>query len=172
MDSPTLNESQRAERMIRLLTTLVVLVALLVVGLGAGAALAFREYARLRAAVQQATGEEQLASLQEKLGRTLDLASELTQRQEVLATGLDSRAAASLQSFEALRRQRDELKGIAKGPIDKMEQLIRINQLMADEMLLLLHHVTLTQATLAESLRPLPTQREVAPPATGGSGME
>jgi SMC interacting uncharacterized protein involved in chromosome segregation len=167
-----LNESQRAQRMIRLLTTLVVLVALLVVGLGAGAALAFREYARMRAAVQHVTGEEQLASLQEKLGRTLDLASELTQRQEALASGLESRANQSLKSLEALKRQREELSAIAKGPIDKMEQMIRINQLMADEMLLLLHHVTLTQASLAEAMRPLPTQREVAPPATGGSGTE
>jgi SMC interacting uncharacterized protein involved in chromosome segregation len=167
-----ITKPQRAERMLQLLTTLVVLVALLVVGLGVGAALAFREYARMRTALQQVTGDEQLASLQEKVGRTLDLANELTQRQEVLADGLQARAARSLESFEALRRQRDELSGVAKGPIDKMEQLILINQLMADEMLLLLHHVTLTQASLAEGMRPLPTQREVAPPATGGSGRE
>ncbi|HLL54123.1 MAG TPA: hypothetical protein VK447_11275, partial [Myxococcaceae bacterium] len=78
----------------------------------------------------------------------------------------------SQKSLDALKRQRRALGGVDKGPIDKFEQMIQLNQLLADEMLLLLEHVAASQESLANAMKPLPTQRDlVSPePATGGAG--
>jgi hypothetical protein len=165
-----MNEPRRADPVVRLLTIAVALLAVLVLGLGIGTFLALREASRLRASL--GGSENGVASLQQALQRTSDLAEEMTRRQEALAASLGARAERSQGQIDSLRRQRQSLAGVDKGPIDKMAQMVQLNQLMADEMLLMLDHLASTQASVARAMRPLPTQRDlVSPePATGGGG--
>ena len=165
------NDTVQTQRIVRLLSVLVVLLAVLVVGLGIGAAVTYHEVSQLRSALKGSTGQD-LATLRTTLERTAALAEEATRRQEALAARMDARADKTRDELRVLHRHRTELEGVAKGPIDKLRQMIQLNQLLSDEMLLLLEHVSETQATVARSLRPLPTQRELVPPerGTGGAG--
>jgi hypothetical protein len=160
-----MNETRRADPVVRLLTMVVILLGMLVLGLGIGTFVALREVAQVRAALGNASGGN-VASLQQTL-------EELTRRQEALASALGARADQSQKSLDALKAKRRALAGVDKGPIDKLEQLIQLNQLLADEMLLLLDHVAASQESLANAMKPLPAQRAlVSPeePATGGAG--
>lgn len=164
-----MEETRRSDPVVRLLTALVVLVALLVVGLGLGGFYVLHQLSKVRAAVRGSSGQD-LTALRDTMKRSADLLEEATRRQDALAESLGARAGKSVDELHALQRRRDMLAGVQKGPIDKMGQMVQLNQLMSDEMMLLLDHLTSTQAAVAKAVRPLPTQRQLQAPGTGGAG--
>src|SRR5687767_6125454 len=128
--------------MVRLLTMTVALLGVLVVGLIAGGAFAWHQYRQLRATVAQPASVA--SGLDERLQQLGQVASDLTDRQQKVAAALGQRADTSQARIEELEKRRAALDEVRKGPIDKMDQLVRINQLLADEMLVLLRHVANT----------------------------
>ncbi len=153
--------STRTERLLRVLVGLVAVLVVLFVG---ASVLAFREYVRFRSLVKKASGTP-LASLQEDAPAALRA---VAQRQATLAAAMNQRADQTARELAALQKRREGIGNPDKGPLDQMAQLVQLNQLMADEMLLLLKHTTYSQNSLAEAMRPF---RGVdAKSGTGGSG--
>lgn len=158
----TLAELRDSRTIVRLLAATVALLTLLVVMLAIGGAWAFGQYRQLSAQVKESTG---LDSLQSSVRELSELTAKLPQQQEALAGALGSRAAATQKRIAALEERRNRLSGMERGLIDKSEQMIKIQQLMVDEMLTLLSHFASTQASVATVI--LPDEA-----ATGGSGKE
>ncbi|MFN7135042.1 MAG: hypothetical protein ACK4N5_23400, partial [Myxococcales bacterium] len=145
---------------------LVVIAALLAVQVGALAAAGIWGWVTLQRLEARlgTSGEQALASVE----RAASLAGELTQRQTNLSAGLAGAGRRSLEKLEAIRERRQRLDGVASGMIDKLEQTIRIQQLMADELIVMIELLGDSVRTAGNGLRPLPTQRE----GIGGSGEE
>jgi hypothetical protein len=151
---------------VRLLAALVALVALLVAGLAAGGVVVARQVARLGGALEAA--QEARAA-----------AAELTARQERAAQALARESEQTHRSLADIARRYEGAKGIRKGPLQKLDQMILLQQLMVEEQAALLRHTADTQAALSRTLRPLPTQKEHLGPGAedrapaegvGGSG--
>lgn len=155
-------ELRDSRTIVRLLSATVALLTLLVVMLAAGGLWAFGQYRQVSAQVKESTD---LKSLQSSVRELSELMAKLPQQQEALAGALGSRAAATQKRIAALEERRNRLSGMERGFIDKTEQMIKIQQLMIDEMMTLLSHFASTQASVGTVL--LPDE-----PATGGSGKE
>lgn len=151
-------EARQQQTVIRLLTALVVLVGLLVLALTVTGILAMREYAKLNATLERSFGGN-VQSVQATLERTRDVLDEVTARQAAAAAGLTRVAEQTEKRVAEFQRRRDALSGEAKGPLDKLAQMIRLMQVMVDEQMAMLQHFAGSQAELAEAMRPLPTQR-------------
>lgn len=143
----------------RLLALTACLLGLLVLGLGLGAWLALQQLDRLEArAVQQV---EQWRRLTGELGQVA------AQRQTGLSSGLVGESRATRTRLSALTERRRTLEGHPTDPLAKLDRVIDLNQLMADELLALLRHATDTQEAVGKSLRPLPKPKALSQPGSG-----
>ena len=157
-------ETMKEERsIVRLLQATVALLSVLVFVLAGGAGWAFYQYDQVRQSLQSSTGND-LTSLRDAMEKTVTAAEEITVRQGALAQALDTRADQTSTEINALQQRRSALGELRPGPIQKLTQTLEMNQLMADELLLLLRHLNSTQSSLAKSMRPLPTQRQALTP--------
>lgn len=153
-----MTELERSNRtIIRLLSALVVLLAIIVASGAVAAIVGYRQYTKLKAAIPD---NSQLESLSRSIESATKLAGELSERQRALSAALDKDADRTEERIAGLASRRGGLQKIRSGPIDKMAQLIELNQLLADEMLAMLDHMTRTQTSLSRAARPLPTQRK------------
>lgn len=155
-----MNDHQNSRAIVRLLGAAVALLSLLVLFLVVGGVWAFLQYRQLSAEMQEAGGA---GALKRSVREVTELTSELSARQEALSVALGARADSTQQRIAVLEKRRDELGGVQQGLIDKTEQMIQIQQLLADEMLALLVHFASTQESLGGALRP-------GEAAVGGSG--
>jgi hypothetical protein len=165
---PTFHE----RKMVTLLTALVLLVGVLVVGLAAGAAVAARAYARLNASVEKVLGQ-QGGELEGVATQARQVLGELGARQAQTAEGLERVAKTSEARIAKLEARAQTLGGIEKGPMDKMAQMIELQQVMVQEMLVMLKHFAGAHGTMANAMRPLSAQQPPdAAPAPPGAGDE
>lgn len=153
---PELVSLLRAVRTLLALTAC--LLALLVLGLGVGA-----WYTATRLGHLEAAARAQAGAWQGLLG---DLGQQATRRQGALSTGMVETSLAARTRLAALSERRRGLSGHPPDPFAKLDRVIDLNALMADELLLLLRHSIDSQVTLGRGLRPLPG---VEPPKTPGS---
>lgn len=156
-----------------LLIALTVLLALLVLGGLAGGLAALR-------VVPEAMGL--LREMRQDLGATREATVALraeVDRMEAIAAEANTQAAQRQREVKAKlaarsRRTQEELVGIAKrraaipaqvgpNPLAKLDTVIALNRIMADEILILNRHLAETQADLAEALTPLPVQERKKP---------
>jgi acetoin utilization deacetylase AcuC-like enzyme len=158
------------EAVVRRLTALVVIqAALLVVVLVAGL-FAFRTYSLAHAALRNVPPDE-LARLTKTFERADELARQLTAQQEALARALDFRSQQTLAEIKELRRRRKDLARLKGGAISTVAYTFQATQLMADEMLLLLDHLSWSQNAIAKAVSPPDAQREATGmQGSGGSG--
>lgn len=139
--------------MVTLLAALVALVGLLAVGLALAGALAWREYARLRDAVE-AAGDGGGAPLR-------DLAAEATHRQEQASRELATAARDATRQIDEFERRAERLRAQQGGPVASAARAVEMAQLMADEMLLQLKLMNTLQSVLEKTARPLDAQRRL-----------
>jgi len=168
-----MSDARRADPVVRLLSVLVFLMALLVLGLGVGGLVAFRQITGMRGQLDGMRSEietmrNELTSMTVALDRGTRVVEEMTERQETLSSNLRARAGTSLQKLEQLRQRRAAIDPIKRGPFGKMEQVVQLNQLLADEMLLMLEHLAHTQASLGRAVRPLEAQEDFGTGVGGG----
>lgn len=134
------------QRVIRLLTALVALMAVLVVSLGVGAVIAWREYSRLRDASQAALGDRDAAALLEEMSarqqQALERLTSMVKDAERQTAAFERRAAAI--------RQRD-----GGGPIDAASKAVDLMTLMVDQSILALKQITAVQDALVKGAPPL-----------------
>jgi hypothetical protein len=90
--------------------------------------------------------------------------AELAHRQAVLDHELEAVAAHALHDVEGFRARRAALEDVSGGPLKKMDTVVRLNQLMAEEMLTLIVNTAGMERAIAQASRPLPVEREVAYP--------
>lgn len=157
-DSPA-PEMVRLLRAVRSLLALTAcLLALLVLGLGVGAWYTVQRLGHLEARA--------LAQAEQWRGLSVELGQEATRRQSGMSTGLLGESQSTQTRLAALTEQRRRLSGHPPDPLAKIDRVIDISLMMADEMLLLLRHTVDTQATVGKSLRPLPKQKELSRPGS------
>jgi len=139
-------------RVVKLLTALVALLGLLVVGLAAGGALAWRELRRAERAVGLA---------REGGGPTAqDVLAEASRRQQAIAAEMGAVARdANRQIAEFERRAARLREQGGGGAVDNAKRAIEMTQLMADELLLQLKLMRGLDDALEKATRPTP-QRE------------
>lgn len=161
-----MSDPQRS--LVSLLKVVVALLAvqlLLTVAVIAGAGIALKRISDLTSAP--------LETMQADLDTTRQLARELTARQDATARGLDQVARTTVADVKKLKERRAALSGIARGPVDKIDQIIGLMQLLSDELLVMLDHIASSQGVVAKHSRPSDTQRElVAPDAPDGGTPE
>jgi len=161
--------SNRPRPALRVLLTLLVALQLIqVIGLGAFAFVAIREYRAARASLAQMV----FGGLRDSpTAAARDLSSELLRRQNALATRLTRDASSDERKIAELQGRLNALyaeKGAKGGPINKLDQAIQLTLLMNDQMILTNHVLAQLQATLAQAVHPLARERDV--PGVGGSG--
>lgn len=126
----------------------------------------------VRSQVQEALGAKEgpVAALTENLETTRKMAQELTERQAALAAGLDEVARRTSVEMKALQERRNDLGGVKRGPLEKVDQIIGLMQLLSDELMVMIKHLSTTQGVLARSAKPGPAQRDLIlePPAPSG----
>jgi hypothetical protein len=159
MDDPTAHTTRRVTR---LLTILVGLTALLLVGLAAGALVAWREYRDLRGAATLAMGEGSARAVVEEVSTRQRAASK-----QLAAIAADAeRQIAQFERRAAAIRSQD-----GGGPIDAAAKAMNISQLMMDQSLLALKQTAALQDVLAKSSGPLASADAVGGIADGdGAG--
>jgi hypothetical protein len=157
MSETTLSKSDRW--VIGLLAAITVLLVLLLAGLGVGAWVLTSEYHRLEAALG-AQSRSLTAQIGTFAATAKEVSHETTRRQDVLGDGLVHQSRLTLAKVRELEGRRRSLTPIPKGPLEKLDRSIQLNQLMSDELLLLLTHLAETQATLGERTEPLPAQKK------------
>src|SRR4051812_4076171 len=137
-----------SKSMIRLLTALVVMMALLLVGMVGGGLYGFAKYRQAQKTVSQAT-----TSASGKPAKNPDeIMKELDTRRDVLSRELKAQADETQKRLVALDKRRAADSQVEKGAIDKAEQMFRMMQLMSDEMMVMLKHLIGTQEALARSM--------------------
>jgi hypothetical protein len=141
-------------RVATLLTAILVLLVLLVGGMGIGAALAWREYSK----AQEALGATR--NLEEAARASREVAEELTKRQAILSTFLKQRAEQVNKDMKDIRKRRDDLGEIQKGPLQKADQALQFIQVLSDQVFLLNRQITEIQAGVGEAMKPLPSVKE------------
>lgn len=86
-------------------------------------------------------------------------AREIAQRQRLLDQRLVARSRQTLARTRDLGRRRDALAGPPPwGTFSKLDRMLALQQLLADELLIMTEHLAETQAIAARELRPLPIQ--------------
>lgn len=163
---------QRA--VVGLLSALVVLLALLVVGLAGTDWYAYQQYRLVQATVEREARDAraQLGGDQRSLARQLtgaaatgrELLAELEGRQQRLGAGLQATTGVTMAQVHALEVRRAALSPIPASPFGKLDQMIRLNQLLADEQLLLLRHTAAVTAIAGANARPTAAERHLARP--------
>jgi hypothetical protein len=134
------------QRVVRLLTTLVALAAVLVVSLGLGAALAWREYSRLRTASQAALGDRGAGAIIE----------EVSARQQRAVDRLDAMGRDAKRQIAVFEKRAAEIRAKdGGGPIDSAAKALDIASLMMDQSLLALKLTTAMQEAIVKGALPL-----------------
>lgn len=153
-----------------LLIAITALLAALLLGLVAAGLVALR-------VIPEAMGI--LRDLREELTSTREVTEELrveVERMKAIASQASTQAAQRQVELQAAlrarsRRTQEQWKGIegrraripepvSANPLAKLDALIALNKIMADEILVLGHHLAETQSSLAEALKPLPVQEK------------
>jgi hypothetical protein len=135
------------DRIVKLLTALVMLTSVLVLALAAGGALLWREYATLRGSLEREVARE--------------VAVEVSRRQEAISAELVSVGREATRQIARFERRAAELRIEGGGPVDSAKRAIELTQLMADELLLQLKLMTTLEDALGNTARPLTLQREL-----------
>lgn len=151
------------------LTLLKVAVALLAAQLLLTAAVVFGGALLIGRLSAAADGPVQ--ALREDLATTQQLARDLTARQASIAAGLDAVAVETAKDVRALKERRAALSPIQRGPVDKIDQVIALMQLLSDELMLVLDHVAKSQGVVAKHTRPSGSQRELVRPDGPDAGV-
>jgi hypothetical protein len=140
-------------RVVNLLGALVALVALLVVGLAAGGALLWREYARLERAVGLAR-DDGGASLR-------DVLAEASRRQQAIAAEMGAVSRDSTRQIADFERRAEKLREQGTGgAIDNAKRAVEMTQLMSDELLLQLKLMRALDDAFEKATRPAEVRRE------------
>ena len=111
-------------------------------------------------ATRQAT-QELKAEVDRLKAIAADASTQAAARQQTLRTRLDARAKQTndlLDGIEARRRHVPEK--VSANPLAKLDVVIELNKLMADEILILNRHLAQTQEELADAIAPLPIQQK------------
>lgn len=88
-----------------------------------------------------------------------DANTQAAQRQRELQKGLASRSAKTQQELDGIAKRRAQVpQQVGPNPLAKLDTVITLNRIMADEILTLNRHLADTQAQLAKALAPLPVQ--------------
>jgi hypothetical protein len=156
-------------QMVKLLSALVVLMAVLLVGFAASVIYLFSEYREIRQSLalnrEPAPGGPRLANL---IGeRQAEVSAELLE--------LSRRSERRADALEAKVKDLHELAKKEKGPIDTAKQMVTLANLFADEAVALMHQVARTQEVIAKGVRPLGDPGPATEPpqrGTGGSGTK
>jgi hypothetical protein len=135
-------------RVVKLLTALVALAAVLVAMLGAGGLLAWREYARLRGMSHAALGERSAVELLEERRASRQRAVE-----RLAAMGKDARR--QIATFE---KRAGDIRAKGGGPIDSAEKALDLAMLMMDQSLFALKQTAALQDALVKGALPLATE--------------
>ncbi len=153
---------------IALLTAMTVLLAMLVIGLGVGGFFAMRHAPEILGMVREMRQElvatrKSTQKLSAEADRTQALAREASaqaaRRQQILKQELLSRSRRTQAQMDGIARRRARIPERASpNPLAKLDVVIELNTLMADELVILNRHFAETQAYLAEALGPLPLQ--------------
>ena len=153
------------QRVIKLLTALVALMAVLVVSLGVGAVIAWREYSRLRDASHAALGDRDAAALLEEMSARQQQALE---RLTAMVNDAERQTAAFERRAAAIRARDDG------GPIDAAAKAVDLMALMVDQSILGLKQFTAVQDALVKGAPPLGAgaAREDATDADGDEADE
>ena len=141
--------SQQRDRIARLLTALVVMLAVLIAGLGAAAGYAFLQFHRARRAVETSPAETVARA-----------AEELTYQQASLAQALEKQVREEKAELASLKLRRKALDEIPGGLVKKSDFALQLAQLMNDEFFMVANHLMYLQESVAKALRPPPAQRE------------
>ena len=158
----TLYDGGRAARrgdrtVVTLLCIITALLVMLVVGLGVAAYGGYRVYRQAEATIT--SQQRQLArDLAATSATSREFLRELDTRQRTLGHGLDGRARATLADLDRLAARRSALSAIPADPLGKLDATIRLNQLVADELLVLTRHLADSTGIAGRGLRPLPAQ--------------
>lgn len=160
-----------------LLMAIAILLALMLLGLLVGGLVAMRELpVALRLAREM---RQELAGMRADLKATREATQKLgaeVERMQATAVEASSEASARQRALkqELLARSRrtqrllDEIQGrrarvaypAPANPLAKLDAVIDLNTIMADELLILSRHLAETQAELANVLAPLPLQKK------------
>lgn len=98
-------------------------------------------------------------NLEETQAAATRASEELAKRQQTLDRRLVARSRQTLEHLGAIERRRREVAGPPRfGAFSKLDQMIGLQQVMADAILLMNEHLAETQAISARELRPLPIQ--------------
>ncbi|MNX73750.1 hypothetical protein D3C86_1051600 [compost metagenome] len=145
------------------LTIVTVLLAVVLVGFALGAALLYPQAVRYAQRMHQelattrAETQELRRHLQALHASEERLSQEAAKRQLRLGRELDAQASQTLAQLATLEERRQRL-GAEPGanPLAKLDTLIGLTRLLADELLLLNRHLLLSQHELAAGIRPSP----------------
>ncbi len=138
-------------RVTTLLTAVVALLAILVVGLAAGAALAWREVRDARRALTLDGGSGGVSARD-----TLD---EIAQRQQRISSELAAMSRDASRQIAELERRAAVLRSQGGGPVETAKRAVEMTQLMVDEMMLQLKLMSTLDSVLEKTSRPLEAQR-------------
>lgn len=141
----TVRTSLDHRRIPTLLAALVVLMSVLVVGLGAGALFAWREYARLRNASQAVVGDQGVAA------RLADMSTR-QQRASARLSAMQKDAAKQIDGFE---KRAAGIRGKGGGPIDSAAKALEVAALMMDQSLFALKQTAALQDAIVKATLPI-----------------
>lgn len=167
-------------RLTVLLVTLTVLQALLVIGLVLGGVAAMRmasealglaremrqDLATMRSDLKatRETTQGLVADLERMQATAREASTQLAERQKTLQTRLAARAKRTESAMHDLAARRARIPERSPlNPLAKLDAIVDLNRLMADELLILNRHMAQTQLDLAQSLAPLPVQPKGTP---------
>lgn len=81
------------------------------------------------------------------------------QRQTEMQTALRARSRKTQEQWRGIEKRRAQIpESVSANPLAKIDALIALTQILADEILVLGRHLAETQTGLAEALEPLPVQ--------------
>lgn len=131
--------------LVALLGGIAALLLLLVLGLGAGGLYALKT-------VRTLTGRQGVQETER------DVAA----RQAAFQKELGEYGESTLATLDGFKQRRAALEDTSGGPLKKIELTVRLNQLMADELLVMLRTLAGLEVSVAHGARPLPTERPAA----------
>lgn len=157
-----------------LLIAITVLLAVMTLGLVSAGLVAWRvvpeamgllrDLRQELSATRQATQE-----LRGEVERTKALAAQAStqaaQRQDELQAVLRARSRMTQEQLKAIEGRRARIpEAVSANPLAKLDTVITLNKILADEILVLGRHLAETQSGLSEALGPLPVQAKAKKP--------
>ena len=150
------------------LVAITVLLAVLVIGLLVAGLVALRlvpeamgvlrEMRQELQATRVAT-QELRAEVDRMQAIATDASTQAAERQKTLRARLEARSKRTAELLDEVEKRRKRVPAkVSANPLAKLDTVIELNKIMADEILILNRHLAETQEELAEAIAPLPIQ--------------